>query len=263
MAFTRQYDLVSFNPETATLLINLYTYEQGDDQQITADIDVPVVLPVDALGNVPTGLALTQFLDRHAISITPDAMLQSLLEKLRFGGSVLNANAMYNLTNDVEVDEEDLITIPNDKTWIPVLIFPDTTYNSNNTTFNRSIVAAVGGNLGAPILAEQFEGDPTDKVGQSQYLLLNQYMNGSILHRVHHAKSNGISQEANVTGNIYLLTAPEYIVESWPNVFNQTSVMDILQEGGNVTTYSRYYYIEHQPLSIPTTYARGWIEYNT
>lgn len=261
MPFIRQYDLVSFNPETATVLINLYTYEQGDDQQITADLDAPVVLPVDSLGRVPVGTALTEFLDRHVISMTPDAMLQSSLELLRFG-SVVNANAMYNLTNDVEPDEEDLITIPNDKSWIPVLIFPDRTYNSTNNTFNRSIVAAVGGNAGAPIVGEQFEGDPTDKVGQSSYLLLNSYLNGAILHRVHHAKSEGISQESNLTGNIYLLPAPEYIVASWPSVFNQQSVYDILSEAGNVTQYSHYYYVEHQPLSIPTSYARGWIEYN-
>ena len=262
MAFSRVYELVNFDPSTATLLINLFTYELGNtEDQITADIEVPVVLPVDSNGKVPVGTALTQFLNRHVISITPDSFLQSMLELKRFNGQVVNANEVYNETSDVEPTEADQITAPLTALWIPVLIIPDRTYTNSGTTFTRSIVAAVGGNNGAPIMGEQFVGDPQPKIGLPQYQLLNTYINGSVLKLVHHARSDGFPQEADITSNINLFTAPEYITALWPYVYNQDGLSSVLAGGGVLSDYQHYYYLEHDPLDIPVSYARGWIQY--
>lgn len=264
MAFSRVYELVNFDPSTATLLINLFTYEVGDEEnQITSDIDVPVVLPVDSTGKVPVGTALTQFLNRHVISITPDSMLQSLLELQRFNGQVVNANEVYNETSDVEPTEADQITAPLTALWIPVLIIPDRTYTNSGTVFTRSIIAAVGGNNGAPIMGEQFVGDPQPKVGLPQYRLLNNYINGSVLKLVHHSRSDGFPQEANIVSNIDLFTAPEYITALWPYVYNQDGIDSILAGGGVLADYQHYYYLQHDPLTIPVSYARGWIQYSS
>ena len=260
MSFIREYELVSFDPASATMLINLYTYDSGHVRQITGDLNIPVVLPVDSTGNVPVGNELTAFLNRHAISITPDSLLESVLNLGNVGGEVLNANAIYNMTGDVEATEEDLITAPADALWIPVLIIPDKTFTPVGNVYTRSIVAAVGGNYGAPIMGENFTGDPQPKIGLPQYQIMYQHIIGSTLKRVHHAKSRGFAQEAAVN-DVTVLTAPEYIVGSWPLVYNQPNLADILNAGGDINDYIHYYYLEHEELTIPTSYARGWIAY--
>ena len=263
MAFTRTYRLSKFDETTATLYIDLSTYKVGSTDRLTFDINVPVVLPVDDIGNVPTGSALTAFLDRHAISIAPDSFLYNVYNLSNFNDQVVNAAAIYTLTSTVEPNEVDPITVPNDKLWIPVLIFPDRVRTPTGSIFDRSIIAAVGGNLGAPYLGEQFVGDPEEKVGLAQYQLLDESMNGSKLHLVHHSRSAGITQEANVTSDIYHFEAPTYIVQSWPKVFNQPDLSQLLQDGADIQDYRHYYYIEHDPLTIADTPGRAWIEYGS
>lgn len=263
MAFTRQYDLVRFDATTATLYINLFTNEVGNTTQIiTADSEVPVVLPVDSEGNVPVGNALTTFLNRYVINITPDKMLQSKLELIRFGNQVHNANAMYNLTDDVEDSEVDQFSPPADSLWIPVVIFPDRTYTPSGDVFTRSVIAPVGGNFGDPIIQEVFPSNFQDRVGLSQYQLFKQYVTGGILKLVHHSKSNGVSQQAVITTSISDLQAPTYIVRSYPFIYNQDNIDGIISDGADISDYQHFFYLEHEPLSISVSYARAWFVYN-
>jgi hypothetical protein len=268
MSYTRSFEPVRFDPTSSTLFIKVSGYSSGI--KIAEDAEVAYILPLSPTGNAPVGDELNDLLTEHVKYVMPESFLRRT-DLLRTYNTVANSNAVYNLTSDIEYNEIDTVTIPEDTSWVPVIIFPDTTYTTNGTVYTRSVIASVGGYLdgdlagvavaGDPKVGEQFTTDPLFRVGR--YSLTASRINNGVLQYVHNSRNGpGVTQAAAITESIYSLLAPEYIVLEYPLIYNNTNISAMISNNVDLSDYLHYFYVEHEPLAIPTTYARGWFQYS-
>lgn len=267
MSYSRSYEPVRFDPTSSTLFINVSGYSSG--VKIVEDKEVALVVPVSSTGLAPVDSELTVLIEEYIKYVLPDSYLQQV-DTLRTYNVVVNANAVYNLTSDIEYNEIDTVTIPEVASWVPVLIYPDTTYTPDGIVYTRSVIASVGGYLegelggaavaGDPKVSEPFASDPVSRLGR--YSLTPSRVNNGTLQYVHNSRNGpGITQTAQLTESIYVSLAPEYIKLEYPFIYNNTNISAMISNGTDLSDYTHYYYVEHEPLSIPTTYARGWFQY--
>ena len=99
MALTYQYDLVSFDPTDAVLKVRVRIYNGAS--LVDTNENVPVRLPVDISGNVPTGAALTTIVSDHLKKVYNSSVLgekERIYNIVANGGLVVNRAAIYALT---------------------------------------------------------------------------------------------------------------------------------------------------------------------
>jgi hypothetical protein len=111
MPFTTSYDTVRFDAVEAIMYLRVRILD--GETVVETNENVPVRLPVDASGLVPTGAALTTVLD-SAVGKTFSSA--TLAEKERLynievnGGLVVNRSAIYALTEEEESDTASVLT---------------------------------------------------------------------------------------------------------------------------------------------------------
>ena len=154
--YTRTYEKVRFDNINSIMYIDMQGSFGAD--LIAADSEVPVVIPMDVNGRIPTGSELNTFLTRFVLDALPDSVLDNRLALFRYD-AVVNANTVFATTTDIEDGETDTVAPPTGYS-IPVIIIPDRIFNSSNT-FTRSIIAPVGGISGAPQPMPAFPSDPS------------------------------------------------------------------------------------------------------
>lgn len=254
MSYQRTYNATLFDADTRTLSISVTATLNGEE--VANDPLVNVVIPIDANGVVLVDAELESFLNDYILSVMPDSYLDAQLALTTYG--VVNSAAMYQLTSDVEYESTDIVTPPAGVSWIPVIIFPDTVYTPTGGVYTRSVIAPVGGFNGVPYTSEVFQPDPLARVGGDNYSLEPALINGSILHYIHHSRSAlSYVSSVNITGDIDSVLAPDYIIASYPKIWNQPNASLIPAH----STYTHLFYVEHEELTIPVSYARAWIEY--
>jgi len=254
--YTRTYERVRFDSTSSIMYINIIGHFGTD--LISNDSEVPMVLPIDVNGNVPTGTVLNTLLTRFVLDAVPDSYLDNKLALFRHS-EVVNANTVFSSTTDIEEGETDTVAPPAGYS-IPVVIIPDRIKESTNT-FTRSIIAPVGGISGVPQLTPAYPADPLTRIGQSTYMLIHTLVNGGALHNVHHSRNPGPSYPtASLTSTLEGLVASEYIISEYPNVYNQPNIVNLVSANG-INQYQHFYYVDHEPLEIPVAYARAWFKY--
>lgn len=267
MSYTRTFEPIRFDPTSSTLFIKVSGYSSG--VKIAEDEEVSYILPMSSNGSVPVDNELSSLLEEHVQYVMPDSYLRRV-DLLRTYNTVVNSNAVYNLTSDIEYNEVDLVTISSPISWVPILIFPDTSYTPNGTVYTRSVIASVGGYLdgelggiavpGDPKVGENFTNDPMSRLGR--YSLTPSRVNNGIIQLVHNSHNGpGLTQSVALTEHINILLAPEYIKLQYPYIYNSLDLLAMLSANVDMSDYTHYYYVEHEPLSIPTSYARGWFQY--
>jgi hypothetical protein len=96
MAFSRTYDLQLFNSTNAILYLKIYLY--WNSTLLDTVESFPVQLPVNSLGQVPTGTALTAEIDRVLAAVYNPEVLQLKKNIIDASGEVSNAAGLFSLT---------------------------------------------------------------------------------------------------------------------------------------------------------------------
>ncbi len=266
MSITRSYVLESFDATTACMYVTITGY---DNLALTKTYTtVPCYLPVDALGRVPTGVALTDFVENWIVDCMPDTDISSQHSLDSYGGSVVNAQDIYAIT---EVDEAG----QQYSDGIPVFIYPDRTYTPSGNIFTRSVIKAVG-DLSAPPFDFAVM---TATADDPQWTLDNGNIYGSgnsraRLNAVQSITRNDPVQTVRIVGShngVWPLSAggllegtlepPGYIIQSYPYVYRSTLTEEQLA-GFGTTGVGKFYYVEHEPLTIRTSIGGGFFSYS-
>lgn len=93
MAFTKTFEYLSFDSTTAILYVRI---EFRKDSVLYNTISsFPIQLPVDSLGQVPTGSALEAYIDQIVEVVYSPASQQFIRNLIDFGGVVTNANEIF------------------------------------------------------------------------------------------------------------------------------------------------------------------------
>ena len=102
MAYNRIYTLTLFDSATAVLYVDIQTVNTESGWVVSGDYNIPIRLPVDGEGNVPTGADLTAIIESYVDRVTPDRRLRAIEETARiaagFGGAVQNAAGVEAVT---------------------------------------------------------------------------------------------------------------------------------------------------------------------
>ena len=251
MAIIRTYDLIRFDPEKALLVLNVQATETVSGYS-KSYLGINYWLPVANDGTVPTGGALNILLDQWVTRVAPDEVI--LREAKLAEQPVTNASDIYQLTSEIEPGESAGNIFAG---LIPVVIFPDRVYTPSGNVFTRSVIAPVGGNYGAPDPEDVvFPADAIARVGTT-YILDNGNVGDGAEIRFARGDINVDYATVAITNSwSENLFAPQYIIDQYPYVFRTPL------PPGNFDDYLRYFYLEHEPLTVQYNYATGWFKYS-
>lgn len=251
MAIIRTYDLIRFDPEKAVLTVNVIATETVSGYSRTYS-DVLYWLPVADDGSVPTGGALNILLDQWVTKVAPDEVI--MRDARLATNPVINASDIYQLTSEIEPGESSGNIFSG---LIPVVVFPDRVYTSSGNVFTRSVIAPVGGIGGAPSDGDViFPVDAIARVG-STYILDNGNVGDGA--ELQFARSNINEDYATVAiTNSWSenLLPPAYIIDQYPFVFRTPL------PPGDFNDYLKFFYLEHEPLTISQNYGTAWFKYS-
>lgn len=281
MAYQRNTELVRFDANTATLFLRI-TSTDTDLGVLETIEDCPLRLPVDANGFVPTGAELDSLVANFAARQTSPARIAQLIAARRLVelGGVQNPQAIFSVTEELEVDEFVDVDTPEDVTrysgMIPVILFPDRVFTPSGTSFTRSVMAAVGGEglpSTVPLITNESWPDLTytDILAAFTYGLDNGNIISGELRFVQSENQVAPEQagplEVTAASSDLLLPPPAYIIAAYPRVFDVRLEYDpitgLAPDGFNFDEHLTYYYIEHDPVYVAPgdTYARAWFTY--
>ena len=251
MAIIRTYDLIRFDPEKAVITINVIATETVSGYSRTYS-DLLYWLPVADDGTVPSGGALYTLLDQWVTRVAPDEVI--LRDAKLAENPVTNASSIYQLTSEVEPGEASGNIFAG---LIPVVVFPDRVYTPSGNVFTRSIIAPVGGNNAAPSPDDVvFPADALTRVGTTYILDNGNVGDGAELRFARGNISDDYATVAITNSWAENLIPPTYIIEQYPYVFRQPL------PPGNFDDYCRFFYLEHEPLTINGNYGTAWFHYS-
>jgi hypothetical protein len=115
MAFTKTYEYLEFNNIDAILYVRIQFFRDSDLYNTIESF--PIQLPVDSIGQVPTGAVLTAYIDQVLDAVYSPASLEFKRNLIDSGGRVSNANIIFSLTTR---DENAVRGIIYDEFGIPV-----------------------------------------------------------------------------------------------------------------------------------------------
>lgn len=149
MAITKSFTYKNFQPSTGILVVTV-TFNDGTVDYET--IDMPIQLPIDSLGNVPTGDSLTSFVNEFVDLVFPENVLEQKNTRRNLtlsGGVVANAASIEAITSEDEEEvqeqqEQEIANLRPSGTGVPVIIRPDRTFQPSGNTYTRSTIIAVG-----------------------------------------------------------------------------------------------------------------------
>jgi hypothetical protein len=96
MAYTKTVEYLSFDSTTAILYVRIQFFY--DSVLYNTTRSYPIQLPVDSLGQVPTGSALEAYIDQIVEVVYSPAAQQVIRNLINFGGVVTNADEIFSLT---------------------------------------------------------------------------------------------------------------------------------------------------------------------
>jgi hypothetical protein len=255
VAYSRTYDLQLFDKITAVLYLKVYAF--WDSTLIDVIDSFPVQLPVDSLGQVPTGTALTAHIDRVLAAVYNPAKLELRRNLIDVGGSVSNADEIFALTIDNEPTDAPLY-------GFPVVLWPI----GGSTDFTASVISAIYPNpdLYAP-LNRYNPGtlpDPTlpgnqgypglENTGPNTYLDNGNVWGGQlidILGNTNTGQSNSVLIDSSPA------SVPQEVIDAYPYVFDHPNMTE-----ENFVDYGAFYYITHAPMTITGDYGLGYFIYS-
>ncbi len=110
MAYTTGYSLVRFDPTLGILYVSVDIL--NDALSVVETINsFPIKLPINSSGEVPEGTALTAHVEKVISRVFSSAVLAEKKSLFDAGGVVVNAAAIYALTNESEIGETTVPTI--------------------------------------------------------------------------------------------------------------------------------------------------------
>ena len=115
MAFTRTYEYLEFNNIDAILYVRIQFFRDSDLYNTIESF--PIQLPVDSIGQVPTGSLLTAYIDQVLDAVYSPASLEFKRNLIDVGGRVSNANTIFSLTTR---DESAVRGVIYDELGVPV-----------------------------------------------------------------------------------------------------------------------------------------------
>jgi len=233
MAITTSYTLISFDPITAELQVDVEVFDNSLPILITTLI---ITLPVDDLGNVPTGTALTDIIDKKINYRLQGWIAQYNIQNNIPISGVTNAEEIYALTLQVEADE-----IGGGQIY--VLLTPNPDFIDVNNLCTRSIITVISGrnNFSRPF----YPGDPPVAIGIDNGNLSHGGSTGLLRVRSGTlAEQPGVLEIPNANDNAGDLPVAAWVYTQYPNFLDGTTVTP--EEG-----FDGYqYYIEHDPIEI-------------
>lgn len=233
-AYTTQYTQLDFNAATAVMTVRVDYLNSNLDVLSTKDFRI--TLPVDSLGNVPTGVQLDDLVNER---ITRETAIVPTSWTIPVTG-VTNAEEIIGATDSIEPSE-----------GIPVLIVPV----GSSTGFTASILIATTPDAVAltETIARADVMAPGDFVA-GDFILDNGNVNGASLTRIRGISGGAFTDDVEIAMDNTTVPAP--VLSAYPYVFQ-----DPLPEGADFNDYIGQYYITHDPITISGSYAIAVFNY--
>lgn len=228
--YTTNYTINSFDANTAKISVSV---EYTVDSQLVDVRDFRITLPVDELGNVPTGRALDDFINSR---ITRETTVVPTQWSIPVSG-VTNANVILDATDLIEA-----------YSGIPILIIP--------AGPGASIIIPAYGDASIPTVDIERSSLPTpNDIVPGTYILDNGNVDGGTMTSIRSLSDSGAFVN-DIAVAFDPTTVPQGIIDLYPYVHR-----DVLPEGADFNDYLSYFYVTHTPITIADSYAIGVFRY--
>lgn len=256
MAYTRQYEYLSFDNVRAILYVRIQFFWDSVFYNDTSSF--PIQLPVDSLGRVPTGAALEAHIDQVLNTVYSPESQEFRRNLIDFGGTVTNADAIFAITSDDEPSGED---------GLPVIVYPV----GGTTGFTSSVIALLYfGVNDQPILNRFNPGtlpDPLLTIPEYNPDEPDAYYGPNTFIDWGFGGPEDQSQLINIIGNTntgpsnsVLITAednnsliPQEVFDDFPYLAQQPDSI----------AWNGFIYVNHAPMTITGTYGLGYFIYGS
>jgi hypothetical protein len=261
MAYTRQYEYLSFDNVRAILYVRIQFFWDSVFYNNTRSF--PIQLPVDSLGRVPTGSALEAYIDQVLNTVYSPESQEFKRNLIDVGGTVSNADAIFAITSDDEPSG-----VPQD--GIPVIVYPV----GGTTGFTSSVIALLYFGINEPQILNRFNpgtlpnplltipeynpDEPDAYYGPNAFIDwgFGGPEDQSQLINIIGNTNTGPSNSVLITGEDNNSLIPQEVFDDFPYLAQHPDA----DGSGN---YNAFVYVNHAPMTINGTYGLGYFIYGS
>jgi len=261
MAFTRQYEYLSFDNVRAIIYVRIQFFWNLVLYDTTRSF--PIQLPVDSLGQVPTGSALAAHIDQVLATVYSPESQEFRRNLIDVGGTVSNANAIFAITSDVELSDAPL-------DGNPVIVYPV----GGTTGFTSSVIALLYFDINVPQTLNRFNpgrlpnpllpvpefnpDEPDADYGPNIVLDWGFAEDQSQLINIIGNTNTGPSNSVLITAELDYSLIPQEVFDDFPYLRGHPNDTE-----ENSNAYQAFVYVNHAPMTITGTYGLGYFIYGS